>query len=155
MALLSEQKQKDYIDLCAACNQGLTREELVYKKGKPFHAECFEKNGNNFQNPVPELLQESSDTKVQLVYLKNLKNRQIGTTNPSKSSKTKTKRKLKKAKKKPKRASRKSKKRKTRPKRKKTKSRASKRRTTKRRSKRVTKRRPTRKTKSKRKSKRR
>jgi len=72
-----------FVDYCVGCEQGIPSKDFVYKKGRPFHADCFAKMGNNFQTPNQELLKESADTKVQLVYLKNLKIRQDGKENPN------------------------------------------------------------------------
>jgi len=84
------EKPKDYIDLCSGCNQGVTRDNMVYQKGRAFHPECYTEKGTNFQTLIPDLIQESADTKIQLVYLKNLKNRQSGnTSNPSSLTTTK------------------------------------------------------------------
>lgn len=85
------EKPKDFVDLCSGCNQGVTRDNMVYQKGRAFHPECYTEKGTNFQTLIPDLIQESADTKIQLVYLKNLKIRQSGnTSNPSNLTTKKT-----------------------------------------------------------------
>ena len=85
----------DYIGHCTFCMMGVAREELTYKNSLLFHSNCFEKQGKNFPAPNEEFLKQNSNTKVQLVELKNLQVRMMGTSNPN-SAKPKSKRKTKK-----------------------------------------------------------
>ena len=119
---------KDFVDMCAICKQGVSREDMDYQKGKVFHTQCFTEHGNTIPTVDPELAHLSARTRIELVQLKNLKMRddleepQPGTIKESKhvkrkkqASKKKSKPKKKQAKKtKPKKAKKvKSKKRKT------------------------------------------
>jgi len=74
---------KDYVGLCTFCMIGVPRKEMAYKNSQLFHSNCFEQQGKNFPAPNQELLKESSNAKVQLVILKNLKFRTGGDSSPS------------------------------------------------------------------------
>ncbi|MEE9535381.1 MAG: hypothetical protein V3V58_02420 [Nitrosopumilaceae archaeon] len=74
---------KDYVGLCTFCMIGVPREEMAYKNSQLFHSICYEQQGKNFPAPNQELLKESSNAKVQLVILKNLKFRTGGDSSPS------------------------------------------------------------------------
>ena len=74
---------KDYVGLCTFCMMGVPRKEMTYKNSQIFHSICFEQQGKNFPAPNQELLKESSNAKVQLVILKNLKFRTGGDSSPS------------------------------------------------------------------------
>jgi len=74
---------KDYVGLCTFCMIGVPREEMAYKNSQLFHSNCFEQQGKNFPAPNQELLKESSNAKVQLVILKNLKFRTGGDSSTS------------------------------------------------------------------------
>lgn len=118
-------EDKDYVDMCVVCKEAVPKSDLVYKKGKVFHSQCFDEHGNTFPDPNNELAALSAKTRIELVQMKNLKARTeqgILKLNPTskKSKKTGTKKtKTKKRVKKPKRI--KSKKRKSKTKAKRTK----------------------------------
>lgn len=112
---------KDFVDMCAICKQGVSREDMDYQKGRVFHTQCFTEHGNTIPTIDPELAHLSARTRIELVQLKNLKMRddleepQPGTVKskpvkrkkqaPKKESKPKKKQAKKKAKKsKPKKA---------------------------------------------------
>lgn len=78
-----QEAPKDYVGLCTFCMIGVPREEMAYKNSQLFHSNCFEQQGKNFPAPNQELLKESSNAKVQLVILKNLKFRTGGDSSPS------------------------------------------------------------------------
>lgn len=78
-----EEAPKDYVGLCTFCMIGVPRKEMAYKNSQLFHSNCFEQQGKNFPAPNQELLKESSNAKVQLVILKNLKFRTGGDSSPS------------------------------------------------------------------------
>lgn len=75
---------KDYIGVCVGCNKGITRNNLVFKKGKTFHPDCYSAHGNEFPD-LPADLADVTRTKVELVLLRNLKARQEA-VNPTKSA---------------------------------------------------------------------
>ncbi len=66
---------KDFVDMCAVCKQGVSREDMDYQKGKVFHAQCFTEHGNTVPIVDPELAHLSARTRIELVQLKNLKMR--------------------------------------------------------------------------------
>ncbi len=78
-----EKAPKDYVGLCTFCMIGVPRKEMAYKNSQLFHSICYEQQGKNFPAPNQELLKESSNAKVQLVILKNLKFRTGGDSSPS------------------------------------------------------------------------
>ncbi|MFB3152548.1 MAG: hypothetical protein ACE1Y0_03665 [Nitrosopumilaceae archaeon] len=78
-----EEVDKDYVGLCTFCMIGVPRKEMAYKNSQLFHSNCFEQQGKNFPAPNQEILKESSNAKVQLVILKNLKFRTGGDSSPS------------------------------------------------------------------------
>lgn len=84
----------DYIGHCTFCRMGVAREEMAYKNSQLFHSNCFDQQGKNFPAPNQEFLKQNSKAKVELVQLKNLKIRTMGTSNPG-SIKPKTKKKSK------------------------------------------------------------
>jgi len=91
-----ELEKKEYIGFCAFCNMGVERVEMAYKKNLLFHSNCYDQQGKNFPAVDQEILYQTSNAKVQLVLLKNLKVRTMGTSNPdSTKPKTKTKKKSK------------------------------------------------------------
>lgn len=63
----------NFIDMCAVCKQGVSRETMTYQKGRVFHQQCFEKQGSSFPTIDSELAQLSARTRVELVQMKNLK----------------------------------------------------------------------------------
>ena len=118
-------ENKDFVDMCAICKQGVSRADMDYQKGKVFHAQCFTEHGNTITMVDPDLAHLSARTRIELVQLKNLRMRadleepQPGTAkqskpvkrkkpvpksgkakkNPSKSGKSKSKAKARKVKK--------------------------------------------------------
>ena len=81
-SFLSDAPAKPFVSFCVFCNKGVVKEEMTYQKGKVFHKDCYDKHGNSFPAVNHELLIQSSNAKVQLVQLKNLKVRTMGTSNP-------------------------------------------------------------------------
>lgn len=65
----------NFIDMCAVCRQGVSKENMTYQKGLVFHPLCFEKQGSAFPTIDPDLAQLSAKTRVELVQMKNLKAR--------------------------------------------------------------------------------
>jgi len=89
-------EKKEYIGFCSFCNMGVERVEMAYKKNLLFHSICYDQQGNNFPAVDQEILYQTSNAKVQLVLLKNLKVRTMGSSNPdSTKPKTKTRKKSK------------------------------------------------------------
>ena len=89
-------EKKEYIGFCSFCNMGVERVEMAYKKNLLFHSNCYDQQGNNFPVVDQEVLLQTSNAKVQLVLLKNLRVRTMGTSNPdSTKPKTKTRKKSK------------------------------------------------------------
>ena len=89
-------EKKEYIGFCAFCTMGVERVEMVYKKNLLFHSNCYDQQGKNFPEVDQEILYQTSNAKVQLVLLKNLKVRTMGASNlDSTKPKTKTKKKSK------------------------------------------------------------
>jgi hypothetical protein len=89
-------EKKEYIGFCSFCNMGVERVEMAYKKNLLFHSNCYDQQGNNFPAVDQEILLQTSNAKVQLVLLKNLRVRTMGTSNPdSTKPKTKTRKKSK------------------------------------------------------------
>ena len=89
-------EKKEYIGFCSFCNMGVERVEMAYKKNLLFHPNCYDQQGNNFPAVDQEILLQTSNAKVQLVLLKNLRVRTMGTSNPdSTKPKTKTRKKSK------------------------------------------------------------
>lgn len=86
----------DYVGHCKFCMMGVPRKEMIFKNSQLFHSNCFEQQGKNFPAPNQEFLELNSKAKVELVQLKNLKIRKMGSSNPdSAKPKTKTKKKSK------------------------------------------------------------
>ena len=86
-SILSEQKQKDFVTICVACNKGVTRDDMKYVNGRVFHNECYAKHGNEYVVVDEALLNSSNLAKIELVQLKNLKIRRGGKSSSSKSRK--------------------------------------------------------------------
>jgi hypothetical protein len=93
-SFVSEVPTHPFVSFCVVCNKGVTHEEMVYQKGKVFHKDCYDKHGSSFPQVNHQLLSENSNDIVQLVQLRNLKIRMMGTTNHN-SVKSKTKKKSK------------------------------------------------------------
>ncbi len=95
-SFISDAPAKPFVSFCVFCNKGVVKDAMTYQKGKVFHKDCYDKHGSSFPAVNHELLSQSSNAKVQLVQLKNLKVRTIGTSNPdSIKRKTITKKKSK------------------------------------------------------------
>jgi len=91
-----ELEKKEYIGFCAFCTMGVTRDEMAYKNNLLFHSNCYDQQGKNFPAVDQEILYQTSNAKVQLVLLKNLKVRTMGASNlDSTKPKTKTMKKSK------------------------------------------------------------
>lgn len=97
--------EENFVDMCAVCKQGVPKNSMVYQKGRVFHQQCFDTQGNSFPTIDPDLAQLSARTRVELVQMKNLKARADAgqLTTPKPKSKTKKKA-AKKAKRKPSRS---------------------------------------------------
>ncbi len=65
----------NFIDMCAVCKQGVSKETMTYQKGRVFHIQCFESQGSTFPVIDSELAQMSARTRIELVQMKNLKAR--------------------------------------------------------------------------------
>lgn len=91
-SFVSEVPAKPFVSFCAFCNKGVISEEMVYQKGRVFHKDCYDKHGSSYPHVNQELQSESSNARVQLIQLKNLKVRMGGL---SSSEKTKPKQKKK------------------------------------------------------------
>ena len=105
-SFIGDAPTKPFVSFCVFCNKGVTKDAMTYQKGKVFHKDCYDKHGNSFPAVNHELLSQSSNAKVQLVQLKNLKVRTRGTSNPDSIKRktiTKKKSKLKTKKRQPKR----------------------------------------------------
>lgn len=94
-SFVSEVPANPFVSFCVYCNKGVIKEEMVYEKGRVFHKDCFNNHGASFPAVNQELLNESSNAKVQLIQLKNLKIRMGGSSRTNPKPKRKTKRKLK------------------------------------------------------------
>jgi len=95
-SFISDAPTKPFVSFCVFCNKGVVKDAMTYQKGKVFHKDCYDKHGSSFPEVNHELLSQSSNAKVQLVQLKNLKVRMMGTSNPdSIKRKTITKKKSK------------------------------------------------------------
>jgi hypothetical protein len=66
-------EDKNFIDLCAVCKQGVSKLDMVYKKGRVFHPQCFVNYGSTFPTPDTDLTSLNARTRIELVQLKNLK----------------------------------------------------------------------------------
>ena len=91
---------KDFVDMCAICKQGVSREDMDYQKGKVFHAKCFTEHGGSFSTPNSELASLSARTRVEIVQLKNMQARSNIETQAKKLAKKKSSKKAKPKKKK-------------------------------------------------------
>ena len=88
---------KDYIGFCVFCTMGVTREEITYKNNLLFHPNCFVQQGKNFPPVNKDLATKQALAKIELVQLKNLKIRTVGSeSTPRTTSRPKTKAKKKK-----------------------------------------------------------
>ena len=135
---------KDYVGFCVFCTMGVTREEITYKNNLLFHPNCFAQQGKNFPPVNKDLATKQALAKIELVQLKNLKIRTVGSeSTPRTTSRPKTKAKKKKTTRRKKPTGRKTRRK---PTRRKTKRRPAKRRkaTKRRKTKRITKRRKSR-----------
>jgi hypothetical protein len=83
-SFVSEVPAKPFVTFCVVCNKGVIIEDMMYEKGSVFHKDCYDKYGKNFPAINQDLLSQSTNAKVELVQLKNLKVRRTG-TNPSSS----------------------------------------------------------------------
>ena len=79
---ISDAPAKPFVSFCVFCNKGVIKDAMTYQKGKVFHKDCYEKHGNSYPAVNHDLLSQSTNAKVQLVQLKNLQVRTMGTSNP-------------------------------------------------------------------------
>ena len=94
-SFVSEVPAKPFVSFCVVCNKGVIIEEMMYEKGRVFHKDCFDKYGKNFPAINQDLLNQSTNAKVQLVQLKNLQVRMTGTNPGTSISRPKTTKKSK------------------------------------------------------------
>lgn len=94
-SFVSEVPTKPFVTFCVACNKGVISEDMMYEKGSVFHKDCYDKYGKNFPAINQDLLTQSTNAKVELVQLKNLKVRMTGTNPSSSISRPKTTKKSK------------------------------------------------------------
>ena len=80
-SFVSEVPAKPFVTFCAFCTKGVIKEDMVYEKGLVFHKDCFSEHGNDFPVINHDLLSQNTNAKVQLIQLKNLKARMMGSTN--------------------------------------------------------------------------
>ena len=98
-SFVKETPPAPFVSYCVVCNVFLTKDEMLYEKGHVFHKDCYEEHGKEYPDVNHDLISQNNNAKVQLIQLKNLKERQLEGPNKSSSGpkrKTKTKRKLKK-----------------------------------------------------------
>jgi len=94
-SFVSEVPAKPFVTFCVVCNKGVISEDMIYEKGRVFHKDCYDKYGKNFPAINQDLLSQSTNAKVELVQLKNLKVRMTGTNPGSSISRPKTTKKSK------------------------------------------------------------
>lgn len=80
-----------FIDMCAVCKQGVSKLEMIYKRGRIFHPRCFETQGFKFPSIDHDLAQLSARTRIELVQMKNLKVRSDAGLLPKEKTKPKGK----------------------------------------------------------------
>ena len=84
-SFVSEVPANPFVSFCAFCTKGVIKEDMVYEKGLVFHKDCFSQHGNDFPVINHELLSQNTNDKVQLIQLKNLKARIMGSANTENS----------------------------------------------------------------------
>ena len=87
---------EEYVTICDVCAKGVTKQDMKYENGYTFHNECYSKSGNNFPKRDLTLQSKTTQAKLDLVQLKNLKQRLVGSkskTAPKRKTKTKSKKK--------------------------------------------------------------
>lgn len=80
-SFVSEVPANPFVTFCAFCTKGVIKEDMAYEKGLVFHKECFNQHGNDFPAVNHDLLSQNTNAKIQLIELKNLKARMMGSTN--------------------------------------------------------------------------
>lgn len=65
-------EDKNFVDMCPVCKQGVSKIDMDFQKGKVFHAQCFKEHGGSFPTPNSELAYLSAKTRIELVQTKNL-----------------------------------------------------------------------------------
>jgi hypothetical protein len=93
-SFVSEVPANPFVTFCAFCTKGVIKEDMVYEKGLVFHRDCFSQHGNDFPTVNHDLISQNTNAKIQLIQLKNLKARILGSTNsedPISNTKTKLK----------------------------------------------------------------
>ncbi len=85
-SFVNEAPPTPFVSYCVVCKVFLTEDEMMYKKGLVFHKDCFDQHGKEFPEVDQDLINQNSNAKIQLVQLKNLKVRQLGSSDQSSSS---------------------------------------------------------------------
>ena len=80
-SFVSEVPANPFVTFCAFCTKGVIKEDMVYEKGLVFHKECFNEHGKDFPSVNHDLLSQNTSAKIQLIELKNLQARMMGSTN--------------------------------------------------------------------------
>jgi hypothetical protein len=80
-SFVSEVPANPFVTFCAFCTKGVIKEDMIYEKGLVFHRDCFSQHGNDFPAVNHDLLSQNTSAKIQLIQLKNLKARMLGSTN--------------------------------------------------------------------------
>ncbi len=65
-------EDKNFVDMCPVCKQGVSKADMDFQKGKVFHVQCFKEHGSSFPTPNSELAYLSAKTRIELVQTKNL-----------------------------------------------------------------------------------
>ena len=77
---------EDFVTICAVCTKGITKQDLKYANGHSFHNECFTKQGKEFPVIDSALQSNTSRAKIDLIQLKNLKERLVGDSKTARKS---------------------------------------------------------------------
>jgi hypothetical protein len=76
-------EDKNFVDICPVCKQGVSKSNMDFQKGKVFHIQCFTEHGGTFPTPDKELAYLNAKTRIELVQMKNLKVRtELGELKP-------------------------------------------------------------------------
>jgi len=82
---------EEYVTICEVCAKGITKKDLKFDNGRSFHNGCFAKQGKEFPKLDYNLQSKTTQAKLDLIQLKNLKHRLSGgNTSRKSSSKRKT-----------------------------------------------------------------
>ena len=77
---------EEYVTICEVCAKGITKQDLKFENGRSFHNECFAKTGKDFPKLDYNLQSKTTQAKLDLIQLKNLKHRLAGGSTSSKGS---------------------------------------------------------------------